>query len=389
VTRLADRTLFPTLSAAAYLNHAGISPPSLPVQQAVAAMVEAYARGGGEAVGEAIRLRSRLRALIARLLGTEAGDVALTTGTSAGIQAIALSFPWRPGDRVLLFEGEFPANVDPWLRAAERFGLEPRWLPLAPFSEGDGSDGLARVETELRRGVRLVAVSAVQYRSGLAMPLAELASLCHDHGADLFVDAVQGCGVVPIDAPALGIDYLACGAHKWLMGLEGSGFLWIRPGRLEALHPLTTGWLSHEEAAAFLIDGPGLLRYDRPLRRRADRLEGSSSSVVSQAALHASLEIILELGVETIRDHVTAYLDRLEPLLIQRGFRSLRAADPRRRSGILSTLPPPGRSARELRERLAARGVAVATPDGAIRFAPHWPNSLAELERITEALGDG
>jgi selenocysteine lyase/cysteine desulfurase len=383
---LGDRSLFPDLVPRAYLNHAGISPPSLTVQRAVAAMVDAYARKGGEAVGDAVRLRSRLRELLARLLGAAARDIALTSGTSAGLQAIALSYPWRAGDRPLLFDGEFPANVSPWLRAAERFGLEPRWLPLSPFAEGDGSGGLARVEAELRRGVRLVAVSAVQYRSGLAMPLAELASLCHAHGAELCVDAVQACGVVPIDAPALGIDFLAGGAHKWLMGLEGAGFLWIRPGRLEELHPVTTGWLSHEEAASFLLDGPGLLRYDRPLRVRADRLEGGSSSAMSQAALHASLEIILELGVEAIRDHVASYLDRLEPILLERGFESLRLPDEPRRSGILSVLPPSGRTSREVREQLASRGVAVATPDGALRFAPHWPNALGEVEQVAEAL---
>jgi selenocysteine lyase/cysteine desulfurase len=218
------------------------------------------------------------------------------------------------------------------------------------------------------------------------MPLAELASLCHAYGAELCVDAVQACGVVPLDAHGLGIDFLAGGAHKWLMGLEGAGFLWIRPGRLEALHPVMTGWLSHEEAASFLLDGPGLLRYDRPLRDRADRLEPGSSSALSHAALHASLELILALGVPAIRDHVTSYLDRLEPILVERGFHSLRAREARRRAGILSVLPPSGMTAREVRERLASRGVSVATPDGALRFAPHWPNALDEVERVAEAL---
>jgi len=383
---LGDRSLFPTLAPGVYLNHAGVSPPSLPVREAVHGTLDAYARGGGAAVEEALALRRSLRGALATLVGGSARDVALTSGTSAGLQAVALSFPWRAGDRVLLFEGEFPANVAPWLRAAERFDLVPRWLPLGPFADGDGSEGLARVEAELRRGVRLVAVSAVQYRSGLAMPLSELASLCHDHGAELCVDAVQACGVIPIDAPALGVDYLAGGAHKWLMGLEGAGFLWVRPDRLAALRPVTAGWLSHEGAADFLLGGPERLRYDLPLRQRADRLEGSSSSAVSQAALHAALGLLLEIGIDAIRDHVTRYLDRLEPILVGRGFRSLRARDARRRSGILSAEPPPGRGAREVRERLAAAGVSVATPDGAVRFAPHWPNSPDEIERVAEAL---
>src|SRR5512138_3673260 len=383
---LGDRSLFPELAARAYLNHAGISPPSLLVQRAVEEVVRAYARGGAQAVTFAIAMRRRLREQLARLVGGDARDVALTSGTSAGIQAIALSFPWRAGDGVVVLDGEFPANVQPWLRAAERFALRPVRLPLRSFEDGDGAEGLALLERELRRGARLVAVSAVQYRSGVAMPLAAIAERCHAHGAELAVDAVQALGVVPLDAPSLGIDYLAGGAHKWLMGLEGAGFLWIRPERLAALHPVTTGWLSHEDAADFLVEGPGRLSYDRPLRARADRLEGGSSSALSQAALSASLGAILELGVEAIRDHVAAWLDRLEPLLLTGGFRSLRPAQPSRRSGILTVLPPPGRTAKELRAGLATHGVAVATPDGALRFAPHWPNSLDELPLVADAL---
>lgn len=382
---LGDRSLFAELAPRAYLNHAGISPPSLLVRRAVEGIVDAYTRGGAQAIGVAIETRTRLREQVARLIGGDPADVALTSGTSAGIQAIALSYPWRAGDRVVVLEGEFPANVLPWLRAAERFGLEPIRLPVAAFERGDGAEGISLLEAALRRGVRLVAVSAVQYRSGAVMPLAELAALCHAHGAELSVDAVQALGVVPLDAPGLGIDYLACGAHKWLMGLEGAGFLWIRPGRLEALHPVTTGWLSHEGAADFLVDGPGRLRYDLPLRARADRFEGSSSSVLCQAALSASLEPILALGVIAIREHVHRYLDRLEPLLAERGFDRL-APDARRRSGILSVLPPKGRTAREVRESLAARGVAVATPDGAVRFAPHWPNAPDEVDLVADAL---
>ncbi|HSM94199.1 MAG TPA: aminotransferase class V-fold PLP-dependent enzyme [Anaeromyxobacteraceae bacterium] len=383
---LGDRSLFPDLGPRAYLNHAGVSPPPLPVRRAVAAMLDVYARGGAEGFAAALRTRTRLRELLARLVGGAPRDVALTSGTSAGVQAVALSFPWRPGDRVVLFDGEFPANVAPWLRAAARFGAEPRFLPLDPFLEGDGSGGLERVEAELRRGARLVAVSAVQYRSGLAMPLRDLAAACHAHGAELFVDAVQACGIVPVDAPALGVDYLAGGGHKWLMGVEGAGFLWIRPGRLEALHPVTAGWLSHEEPVSFLLGEPGLLRYDRPLRDRADRLEGSSASVLGQAALLAAVELLLGLGIEAIRGHVAAILDRLEPLLVARGFVSLRAPDAARRSGILSVLPPPGERAAAVRERLAARGVAVATPDGAVRFSPHWPNGPGDADLVAAAL---
>ena len=107
----------------------------------------------------------------------------------------------------------------------------------------------------------------------------------------------------------------------------------------------------------------------------------------AQAALVASLDCLLGLGIEAIHAHANRYLDRLEPLLIDRGFRSLRARDPERRSCILAAAPPPGVAAPALREALARSGVVVAIPDGLVRWAPHWPNDPdRELAAVTAAL---
>jgi selenocysteine lyase/cysteine desulfurase len=384
--RLGDRSLFPSLAPVAYLNHAGVSPPSSFVRDAVGAVLDRYAAEGSAAVGAAVALRSRLRDLGARLLSVDAASVAITSGATSGIQAIALSIAWRPGDRIVLLDGEFPANVTPWQRAADRFGLEVELLPLATF-ESSTDEGMSALEATLRRGVRLVAVSAVQFRSGLRMPLALMAAACHRHGAELFVDAIQALGAVPFDARRLDLDYVATGAHKWLMGVEGAGLLYVRTDRQAALRPALAGWLSHESAVSFLTDGPGHLRYDRPLRAGASVFEGSSSSALSQAALEASLRILLGLGIDAIHAHANRYLDRLEPLLIDRGFESLRAGDPERRSCTLSVVPPRSVPAPALREALARRGVIVAIPDGLVRWAPHWPNDPdRELGPVTAAL---
>jgi selenocysteine lyase/cysteine desulfurase len=193
---------------------------------------------------------------------------------------------------------------------------------------------------------------------------------------------------MPLDAPALGIDYLACGAHKWLMGIHGAGFLWVRPGRAPALRPVLAGWLSHEDPIAFLTRGAGHLRSDRPLRRDARVLEGGSSAVACQAALLAAAEILLGLGVGAIHAHANAWLDRLEPGLRRRGLEPLRAADPAGRSAFFSARPPPGVDGPHLRAALQARGVQVACPDGLLRFAPHWPNGLGEVEGVLAALDE-
>jgi cysteine desulfurase/selenocysteine lyase len=382
--RLGNRSLFPDLAAAAYLNHAGVSPPSLAVKRAVTALLDRYAAAGAAAVMTTLALRGRLREKLARLTGVDAADVALTTGTTHGIQAVALSFPWRRGDRVLLFDGEFPANVTPWQRAAELFGLELAFVPLAAFERG-AEEGLAAVRAVLARGARLVAVSAVQFRSGLAMPLAEMAALAHGHGAELFVDAVQALGAVPLDARAADLDYVACGAHKWLMAAEGAGFLYVKRERVAALRPALAGWLSHEDPVSFLTRGAGHLRYDRPIRKEAALFEAGSTSALSQAALEASVDLLLALGVPAIHAHVNRYLDLLEPALVARGFQSLRAADPARRSGMLSLVPPTGVDVIGFRDALAAQGVVAAIPDGALRLAPHWPNALEEVEKVVAA----
>lgn len=379
--RLGDRDLFPLLEAMIYLNHAGISPASVAIRVAVKALLADYERLGAQAFVPWHAQRARLKEKLAGLIGAKADDLALTGSTTRGVVDVALCFPWRRGDRVIVFEGEFPANVTPWQRAAVMFDLDVVSLPLADYAESDGP-GLARLEAELARGIRLVAVSAVQFQTGLRMPLGAMSALAHARGAEIFVDGVQACGVVPIDVAALGVDYLACGSHKWLMGLEGAGLLYVSPARAPSLRQNIAGWMSHEDGLSFLFEGPGHLRYDRPIRERPDFLEIGNLSAASFAALEASLDRILEIGVPEIHAHVNRYHDALEPGLIERGFRSLRAAEPERRSGILGVIPPDGVSVVALYQALGARGIACAIPDGVLRFAPHWPNNVDEVEQI-------
>ncbi len=385
--RLGSRELFPNLRATAYLSHAAISPPSLTVQAAATRALDDHAERGVVAYMTWAEQRARLRERLARLIGAPPGAIALTSGTTRGISDLALCLPWREGDRVLLFEGEFPANVTPWQRAAASLGAKPHFLTLpAPGGATDIGGFLEQLERELRRGARLVAVSAVQFQTGLRMPLGEMARLCHAHGAEICVDAIQACGVVPLDVAQEDIDYLVCGAHKWLLGLEGAAFVYVRPELAASLVPRVAGWLSHEDGEQFLFQGKGLLRYDRPLKTSVAFLEAGSVNVVGAAALEAGVEMIQGIGVPAIFAHVERYLDELERGLVARGFVSLRSALATCRSGILSVDVPARVSAPELFARLRAQGIAVSLPDGYLRFAPHFSNSEAEIPAVLEAI---
>ncbi len=355
---------------------------STPVAGAVQSALADYSREGMGAFFSWLARREQLRASLARLIGAQHAEIALMPSTTRGISDISLSLPWRNGDRVVLFHGEFPTNVTPWQCAARTFGLELVWLPADAFDTG--GDGLGQLEAALARGARLVAVSAVQFQSGLHMPLVEMGALCRRYGAELFVDAIQALGVVPIDVERAQIDYLSAGGHKWLMGVEGTGVLYVRSERARALVPRAAGWLSHEQADAFLRLGPGHLRYDRELRRDARVFEGSAQNVLGFAALEAALELILSLGVERIFSHVQTYSDRLEASLVRCGLTSLRSRDAERRSGTTSFRAPAGVDPIALHRALCEHGIACGLPDGLLRFSPHWPNHVDEVDPIAE-----
>jgi len=382
--RLGDRSLFPDLEGVAYLAHAAISPLSRPVCEAIHAVARDYARGGMTGfVRWAPRLRE-VRKDLAALISAAPTEIAFVANTTQGVIDIAFGLPWRKGDRVILFDGEFPANVTPWQQAAEEFGLELCWLSLDAFHRSV-DEGLGVLEHALERGTRLVAVSAVQYKTGLRMPLAEMAGLCHHYGAEIFVDAIQALGATPIDV-SRGIDYLSSGSHKHLMGTEGAGFLYVAERCATTLKPRLAGWLGHEDPAAFLMGDEAKLRYDVPFKRGAQSLEIGTSNVMGLAALGASIQLLGQLGIPAIHAHVDAYLDRLEAGLVERGFHSHRAAAPVLRSTLLSVTVPGDVRLSRLAAALRDRGVICNTPDGLMRFAPHWPNAHDEVPAVLAAI---
>jgi selenocysteine lyase/cysteine desulfurase len=381
---LGDKSLYASLEADAYLAYAAVAPISQIVQSTLEEIVRDCARGGQPALLRWYERRERLREKLSALIDTTPDQIAFAGGTTQALNALALCFPWERGDTVLLTDGEFPANVAPFQNAARLFGLRLRFLPK-PDPEAPESF-LKALDAALRERVRLCSLSAVCFQTGLLMPLERVAQLCHEYVAELAVDAIQALGVVPLSVRKLGIDYLAGGAHKWLMGVEGAGFLYARADRVAKLVPRSTGWLSYEDGLRFLFEGPGELRYDRPLKTSIQFLEGSSMSSLGFAAFEAGLDPIQELSVPRIFAHVNGYLDALEPALAERGFKSMRSSDSARRSGILSCVPPNGIEASALVHALRKRGVITTMPDGLLRFAPHFPNSLDELPFVQQAI---
>ena len=146
--------------------------------------------------------------------------------------------------------------------------------------------------------------------------------------------------------------------------------------RLPLLQHRFASWLSHQDGLSFLFEGAGLLRYDRPIKEDASFLEGGVANAIGFSGLDASVNLLLEIGIEHIFLHTQRYLDPLEEEMLHLGFQSLRVKGAE--SSILSLIPPKGFTVMDLVPKYAHKGVCITGPDGLLRIAPHWCNNHQE-----------
>jgi cysteine desulfurase/selenocysteine lyase len=382
---LGSRDLFPDLDVPHYLNAASVSPLSKPVTEAMMASLMHQARGGVSAVEHFSASVEGVRSAFGTLVGAASADVAVLANTSAGVTAVASCLDWRPGDRVLLFSGDFPTNITPWQQAAKRYELELVWMDGDRFRTDIGGI-LDDIEREISRGLRLIAVSAVSFVTGRRRPVEHLARRCRAADTELFVDAIQALGVSPLRMDC-GIDYMAAGGHKWLGGPFGTGVMAVAPRRWSQLGGTVASWLSHPEPLGFLFGDRGLLAHDKPLVRGPAVLEGGAFNGVGAAGLSTSIGLLNALGVEAIGEHVDGLNQVLADGLRSRGWEVLWSEDRRFRAGAV-VVDPKDKHAGDIVVGLAERGVCAASPNGHLRFAPHWHANLGDIQAALSALDE-
>ncbi|PKL75574.1 MAG: aminotransferase, partial [Candidatus Melainabacteria bacterium HGW-Melainabacteria-1] len=266
---------------------------------------------------------------------------------------------------------EFPANVYPFLNC-QRLGVEVDFIaPREHLIQ------LEDIEAQLTPRTRVLSISQVQFLTGQRIDLAALGRLCRDRGVLLCVDAIQALGATGLDVRGLGIDFLATGGHKWLMGAQGQGFVYISPALLEQLRPAMVGWLSVE-------DPWSLLDYQLTLRTDAARFETGSFNALGLTALLASQQVFARWPMAQIEAHVLDLSGYLIQGLQELGLKVITPADPAARLGIVTCLHP---EADRLQRGLAARLIMVSAREGIyLRFSPHFYNSRQELERTLAGL---
>lgn len=369
----AVRDSFPITLESAYFNVAATAPLCAPVVQAIERYTDGVAREGAGRYTEWCSVANATRELAARLLAVEMDEIALIRNTSEGMNIVANGLRLGPGDSVLLVHGDFPANVHPWLRCRED-GAEVRFVRPDRMNRIDPEQIVSACDDT----TRIVSVSWVSFSNGFRMDLAGLGRALRQRGILLFVDAIQGLGVLPVRNLREHADFVSADAHKWLLAPEGIGLFWVRREVLERLEMTFVSWLSMENP--FEND-----RYEGPLLPDARRFEYATPNTIGIHALHAALKLILDVGLEAIEQHALRLTDRLAQGLEQRGYLVTSPRGEAERSGIIA-FQKDGTSSRELCAILRDRGVVTAHRAGGVRASAHLYNDDADVDRLLEAL---
>jgi cysteine desulfurase / selenocysteine lyase len=319
----------------------------------------------------------RSRELVSKLIGAKVGEIACMPNTSYGINVASLGLPLKSGDVVLTYDGEYPADVYPWMSLAKK-GVKLELIP-----KRNGLQDEARLLEELKRPeVKVVTMSWVSFSTGYRADLATIGRECRKRGIYLVVDAIQGVGAMTLDVSKLEIDVLACGGQKWLLAPWGTGFVYVREELTRELDPAVVGWLAMKSSEDFTR----MVDYDFKYYDDARRFQINTLPAQDFAGLNASLEMLLELGPENVERHIEGIVSEAVSWAQANGdeVRLVTPADPARRAGVLAIAPrdPVGASA-----ALNEAKISHSLREGAIRLSPHCFNTREEMGRALEFLG--
>jgi cysteine desulfurase/selenocysteine lyase len=363
------RSEFPVTSNLVYLNHAAVAPLCKPAADAMQWLTADALNFGSLHYDKWMAAYEGVRRAASTMINCSPREIALVKNTSEGISMVAAGLQWRAGDKVVAFREEFPANYYPWARLTAQ-GVEVRWLSIF--------DPLECVD-EACRGARLLAVSFVQYLSGFRADLNAIGEICARHNVLFFVDAIQGMGAFPIDVRAARIHALAADGHKWLLGPEGCGVLYISQELQDEVEPVEFGWTNVARYADYASR-------DTTLRPDAGRYECGTLNTVGCFGLLAAIEFLLKVGVANVGAAVQSLGDRLAAGLTQAGCELL-GWTPASGSGIV-TFRTPRTEAHVIVKRLKERGFIAAPRQEWVRVSPHFYISPDDIGQFLEIVRD-
>jgi cysteine desulfurase / selenocysteine lyase len=351
-----------------YLNHAAVSPWPVETVATVTRFARENGNMGARNYPEWMRIESELRNRLAELISApSSSDIALLKSTSEGLSVVAHGLQWTEADNIVSIAQEFPSNRVVW-QSLEPRGVEVRLLDLE--KQADPEEALMNL---CDRNTRLMAVSSVQYAAGRRMQLEKLGAFCRERRILFIVDAIQSLGALPFDVTANLADAVVADGHKWMLGPEGTALFYCCGPLRERLQLHQYGWHMLEQAFDFE-------QVNWQPAADARRFECGSSNMLGIHALHASLGLLLEVGMDIVSEQIEANCDAIIEEADSRGYELLTPRINTQRAGIVTFRVPAADNA-QLQRQLMERGVICAFRGGGIRFSPHFYTQTRSIKK--------
>jgi selenocysteine lyase/cysteine desulfurase len=308
------------------------------------------------------------RAAFAHFINAAADEIAIVTSVSAGINGLASALNFRKRKRIVMGEFEFPTMGHVWLRQRPR-GAEVQ------FVSADGNRiPAANYAKLIDRNTIIVPLTHVCFKNGFRSEVTAITQIAHNSGAFVLLDDYQDCGTRPIDVKAMDLDFYVTGTLKYLLGPPGLAFMYVRKELIASLVPTVTGWFA--QANPFAYD-PKLL----DLSSTARRFESGSPSVPNVYAALPGFQLLHEIGMENVADHIKALMQSLLSYALDLG---IRAKTPTDSPGPLVVLQ--SKDATLLVQKLAECGIVASNRHDGLRVSFHVYNTMDDVKAVTEVL---
>ena len=366
------RNKFPYLdNGIVYFNHASSGPISSIVTNRLTDLLKEKSENKIDDYVSFLKVLEETKELLAEMINCDDDRLAFVDNTSNGLNILAQSIDWKKGDRILLNDIEFPANVYPFLNL-KRFGVEVDFV-----KSENGIVTADQIIQSITPRTKLVSISYVQFLSGYKVDLEKIGSYCRANNIIFCVDGIQGIGAMQIDVTKCNIDFLACGTQKWLLGLQGLAFIFVDEELQKKMFPANVGWLSVENAWS-------LLEYKMDLKTSANVFQGGTLNSFGIYAFNTSLKLFKDFGLDKVKFEVLSntkyFISKLKSIGINcvlsncsdaelAGIVTIKLEDPEIFFNYLSELK-----------------IICSLREGFIRFSPHFYNTCQEIDIVVDEL---
>jgi cysteine desulfurase / selenocysteine lyase len=367
---------FPVARESVFLAHAGVCPLPRRVAEAIRSYAEGCARGDQEAILPGLNLR-QTRERAARLLGAQPNEIAFVGPTSLALSFVAEGLRYRKGDNVLIYFDDYPSNVYPWMALGDK-GVEVRLLNARELGRIRLIDVIGQVDEQ----TRLVALASCHFIAGYRVDLNAIGAALRKRGILFCIDGIQTVGAFP--TPLENVDFLAADAHKWMLGPCAAGVLYVRAAVQELLRPVALGW-NNVRCPNFVA------QEEMTMRSGAKKYEAGTHNLLGLTGLDASMELLLEIGLERISRELLRKRAWLVEALTAKGYIVLQAGVSNDSASAIVSFFRPDLDLAALHQRLGQERILTSlrvdrSGQQYIRLSPHFYNTDAELQRLLEML---